>query len=137
MCGRSSAICAEKKPTAEHAEHAGASRGTAAAGLLRDRSTPSRLPAAPPATSADGTTIAKGETKTVAGVTVQAIAAYAIKPGEPAHPKGKSNGYVVSLGGKRIYFAGVTECVPEVRALRDIDVAFVPMNLPLERMTPA
>ena len=43
----------------------------------------------------------------------------------------------MTLGGKRIYFAGVTECVPEVRALRNIDVAFVPMNLPLERMMPA
>ena len=104
---------------------------------LRKPGAPVLLPAASHAKFADGTTIANGETKTVAGVTVQAIAAYDIKPGEPSHPKGKSNGYVVALGGKRIYFAGVTECVPEVRALRDIDVAFVPMNLPLERMTPA
>jgi L-ascorbate metabolism protein UlaG (beta-lactamase superfamily) len=104
--------------------------------LLRKPGAPVLLPAASRAKFADGTAIANGETKTAAGVTVQAVAAYDIKPGEPAHPKGKSNGYVVTLGGKRIYFAGVTECVPEVRALRDIDVAFVPMNLPLERMTP-
>jgi L-ascorbate metabolism protein UlaG (beta-lactamase superfamily) len=68
---------------------------------------------------------------------VEAIPAYDIKPGEPSHPKGKANGYLVTLAGKRIYVAGVTECVPEVRALRNIDIAFVPMNIPLERMTPA
>ena len=41
------------------------------------------------------------------------------------------------MGGKKIYFAGVTECVAEMRAQRGVDVAFVPMNLPLERMAPA
>ena len=85
----------------------------------------------------EGTAIANGGTKTVAGVTVEAIPAYDIKPGEPSHPKGKSNGYVVTVGGERIYIAGVTECVPEVRALRDIDTAFIPMNIPLDRMNPA
>jgi L-ascorbate metabolism protein UlaG (beta-lactamase superfamily) len=94
------------------------------------------LPAASQPKFAEGTAIANGETKTVSGIRVEAVGAYDIKPGEPSHPKGKSNGYVVTLGGKRIYFAGVTECVPEMRGLRDIDVAFVPMNLPLERMTP-
>jgi len=73
----------------------------------------------------------------VAGVQVESIAAYDIKPGEPSHPKGEANGYLVTLGGKRLYFAGVTECVPEIQTLRDIDIAFMPMNLPLERMTPA
>jgi L-ascorbate metabolism protein UlaG (beta-lactamase superfamily) len=85
----------------------------------------------------DGTPIANGEKRTVAGVTVEAIPAYDIKPGEPSHPKGKANGYVVTVGGERIYIAGVTECVPEVRALRDIDTAFIPMNIPLDRMNPA
>ena len=41
-----------------------------------------------------------------------AIAAYDIKPGEPYHPKGEANGYIITVGGQRIYFAGVTECVP-------------------------
>ena len=104
---------------------------------LRKPGTPVLLPAASQAKFADGTIIANGETKTVAGIRVEAIGAYDIKPGEPSHPKGKANGYVVTLAGKRIYFAGVTECVAEMRALRDIDVAFVPMNLPLERMTPS
>ena len=85
----------------------------------------------------DGIIMANGETATEGGITVEAIPAYDIKPGEPSHPKGQSNGYVIALGGKRIYVAGVTECVPEVRALKNIDVAFVPLNIPLERMTPS
>jgi L-ascorbate metabolism protein UlaG (beta-lactamase superfamily) len=85
----------------------------------------------------DGMMLLNGQSATVAGVRVEAIAAYDIKPGAPEHPKGEANGYVVTLGGKRIYFAGVTECVPEVRALKDIDVAFMPMNIPPERMSPA
>lgn len=94
------------------------------------------IPAASHAKFPEGTAIANGEKRTIGNLTVEAIPAYDIKPGEPSHPKGKANGYLISGGGKRIYVAGVTECVPEVRALRDIDVAFVPMNLPLERMTP-
>ena len=85
----------------------------------------------------DGIVLGNGAKTTAAGVAVEAIAAYDIKPGEPAHPKGEANGYLITLGGKRIYLAGVTECVPEVRALKNIDVAFMPMNIPLERMTPA
>jgi L-ascorbate metabolism protein UlaG (beta-lactamase superfamily) len=103
---------------------------------LRKPGAPVLLPAASQAKFADGAAIANGETRTVAGIRVEAVGAYDIKPGEPSHPKGKANGYVVTLAGTRIYFAGVTECVPEMRALRDIDVAFVPMNLPLERMLP-
>jgi hypothetical protein len=80
--------------------------------------------------------MANGERATEGGVTVEAIPAYDIIPGAPAHPKGKSNGYVITLGGTRIYIAGVTECVPEVRALKNIDVAFIPLNIPLKRMTP-
>jgi L-ascorbate metabolism protein UlaG (beta-lactamase superfamily) len=70
------------------------------------------------------------------GLSIESIAAYDIKPGAPEHPMGEANGYVLSVGGKRIYFAGVTECVPEVRALKNIDVAFMPMNIPVGRMTP-
>jgi len=95
------------------------------------------VPAASQAKFPEGTAMANGETKTVAGITIEAIPAYDIKPGAPEHPKGKSNGYLISVGGTRIYVAGVTECVPEVRALRDIDVAFLPMNIPVERMAPA
>jgi L-ascorbate metabolism protein UlaG (beta-lactamase superfamily)/quercetin dioxygenase-like cupin family protein len=108
-----------------------------AIGHLRKPGAPVVVSAASQAKFTDGTPLANGESKTLAGVAVEAIAAYDIKPGEPSHPKGKANGYVVTLGGRRIYFAGVTECVPEVRALRNIDIAFVPMNLPLDRMMPA
>ncbi len=85
----------------------------------------------------DGIVLANGESTTAAGVHVESVAAYDIKPGPPEHPKGEANGYVVTLGGKRIYFAGVTECVPEVKSLKNIDVAFMPMNIPVERMMPA
>jgi L-ascorbate metabolism protein UlaG (beta-lactamase superfamily) len=104
---------------------------------IRKPGAPVLLTAAALSRFPEGTVLANGEKKTVAGITVEAIAAYDIKPGEPSHPKGKANGYVITMGGTRIYVAGVTECVPEVRALRDIDVAFLPMNLPLGRMTPA
>lgn len=104
---------------------------------LRKPGAPVLLPAASQSKFPEGTVIANGETRTVHGITVEAIPAYDIKPGAPSHPKGKANGYLVTIGGKRIYFAGVTECVPEMRAQRGVDVAFVPMNLPLERMTPA
>ena len=50
--------------------------------------------------------------------------------GQLFHTKGRGNGYIVTVGGKRLYFAGDTECIPEMKALKNIDVAFVPMNLP-------
>ena len=104
---------------------------------LRKPGAPVVLPPFAQSKFPNGTTLAMGESSTFAGMTVEAIPAYDIKPGEPWHPKGKANGYLVTLGGKRIYFAGVTECVAEIRALKNIDVAFLPMNLPLDRMTPA
>jgi L-ascorbate metabolism protein UlaG (beta-lactamase superfamily) len=75
-----------------------------------------------------------GETKTVAGLTIEAVPMYNIErgpaPGQLYHTKGRGNGYIVTLGGKRVYFAGDTECTPEMKALKNIDVAFIPMNLP-------
>jgi L-ascorbate metabolism protein UlaG (beta-lactamase superfamily) len=53
----------------------------------------------------------------------------------PFHPKGEGNGYILSFGDKRVYVAGDTENTPEMKALTDIDVAFLPMNLPYT-MTP-
>lgn len=77
------------------------------------------------------TELASGQTATVAGVAVQAVAAYNVTPErQKFHPKGRGNGYVITLGGKRVYLSGDTEDVPEMRALRKIDVAFVCMNLP-------
>jgi L-ascorbate metabolism protein UlaG (beta-lactamase superfamily) len=84
----------------------------------------------------DGIVLANGDQRVVAGVSIEATAAYDVTPGEPFHPKGEANGYVLTLGGRRIYIAGVTECVPEVRGVRNIDIAFFPMNVPLKRMEP-
>jgi L-ascorbate metabolism protein UlaG (beta-lactamase superfamily) len=85
----------------------------------------------------DAVIMANGESLRIQGVDIEAIAAYDIVPGPPEHPRGDANGYVVTLGGKRILLAGVTECVDEVASLRDIDVAFMPLNIPPARMTPA
>jgi len=50
--------------------------------------------------------------------------------GKLYHDKGRGNGYVLSFGGKRLYISGDTECTDEMKALKDVDVAFVCMNLP-------
>jgi L-ascorbate metabolism protein UlaG (beta-lactamase superfamily) len=65
------------------------------------------------------------------GFSIQAIAMYNLK--EEAlqfHTKGRGNGYVIEKDGKRVYISGDTEDIPEMRSLRDIDIAFVCMNLP-------
>ena len=84
--------------------------------------------------------MANGQTKTVAGISIEAVPMYNLTRGPSAgqlfHTKGRGNGYIVTLGGKRVYFAGDTECTPEMKALTNIDVAFIPMNLPYT-MTPA
>jgi L-ascorbate metabolism protein UlaG (beta-lactamase superfamily) len=78
--------------------------------------------------------IANGETKKWQSWTIEAVPAYNLKRGPEAgklfHDKGRGNGYVLTYGGKRFYFSGDTEGVPEMRALKNIDVAFVCMNLP-------
>ena len=84
----------------------------------------------------DGRVLANGESGTFADIQVEAIPAYDLTPGEPLHPEGQANGYVLSLGDRRIYLSGVTECVPEIQALKGISVAFMPMNLPVDRMHP-
>jgi L-ascorbate metabolism protein UlaG (beta-lactamase superfamily) len=78
--------------------------------------------------------MANGETKTWHEWTIEAVPAYNLKRGPQLgqlfHPKGRDNGYVLTYGGKRFYFSADTEGVPEMRALKNIDVAFVCMNLP-------
>ena len=73
-----------------------------------------------------------GETQTVAGFSIEAVPAYNIKGrggnGKPFTVKGTANGYVVTFGDKRVYVASQTENVPEVKALKNIDVAFLPVN---------
>ncbi len=103
---------------------------------LRKTGAPVVLTAAAARRFEGGTVMANGERATVAGVPVEAVGAYDMTPGSPYHPKGEANGYVVTLGGTRLFLAGVGECVPEIQALEDIDVAFMPMNLPVDRMRP-
>jgi len=78
--------------------------------------------------------MANGDTKEVDGIRIDTVPMYNLTrgpaPGQLYNPKGRGNGYIVTLGGTRVYFAGDTACTPEMRALTNIDVAFVPMNLP-------
>jgi len=80
-----------------------------------------------------------GDTRSVDGLMIEAVPAYNIKhmraPGKPFHPKGVGNGYVVTFGDLRLYIAGDTENIPEMKKLQNIDIAFLPMNLPYT-MTP-
>lgn len=83
--------------------------------------------------------MANGDTRTVLGLTIEAVPAYNIEhtrpDGNPFHPKGAGNGYIVTFGETRVYIAGDTENTPEMKALRSIDIAFLPMNMPYT-MTP-
>jgi L-ascorbate metabolism protein UlaG (beta-lactamase superfamily) len=75
--------------------------------------------------------LANGETKSVAGVSIEAVPMYNLTADRlKYHDKGRGNGYVVTVGGKRAYISGDTEDIPEMRALKNIDVAFMCMNLP-------
>jgi L-ascorbate metabolism protein UlaG (beta-lactamase superfamily) len=76
-----------------------------------------------------GEVMKNGDRRKVLDLTVEAVPAYNIERTQ-FHPKGRDNGYVLTAGGKRIYFAGDTEATPEMKALKDIDIAFLPINLP-------
>jgi L-ascorbate metabolism protein UlaG (beta-lactamase superfamily) len=83
--------------------------------------------------------ISYGQTKKLGPFSGEAIPAYNLTRGPSAgklfHDKGRGCGYIVTYGGKRFYFSGDTEAIPEMKALKNIDVAFVCMNLPYT-MTP-
>lgn len=65
------------------------------------------------------------------GISIQAIPMYNLpETVDSKHTKGRGNGYVLTMGGKKIYISGDTEDIPEMRDLKNIDVAFVCMNLP-------
>lgn len=86
-----------------------------------------------------GEVMKNGDQTTVLGYKIEAVPAYNIvhhrSNGEPFHPKGVGNGYVITFGNKRVYVAGDTENIPEMSQLKNIDIAFLPMNLPYT-MTP-
>lgn len=87
-----------------------------------------------------GIVMKNGDAKTVQGFRIEAVPAYNLvhmrSPGMPFHPKGVGNGYIISFGETKVYIAGDTENTPEMKNLRGIDIAFLPMNLPYT-MTPA
>ena len=86
-----------------------------------------------------GIVMRNGDVRTVAGVEIAAVPAYNLvhkrENGEPFHPKGEGNGYVLTFDQTKVYIAGDTENTPEMKALEKIDCAFLPMNLPYT-MTP-
>ncbi|UCD36888.1 MAG: MBL fold metallo-hydrolase [Fidelibacterota bacterium] len=86
-----------------------------------------------------GIILHNGDVETVNGFTIEAVPAYNLvhmrDSGQPFHPQGEGNGYVITVGDKKVYVAGDTENTPEMKALTDIDIAFLPMNLPYT-MTP-
>lgn len=116
----------------EHGDHFDLPTLTALAGggarLLTNPAVHAMLP---PELQARATAIANGEATTAGAIGVEAIPAYNATPDRRQyHPQGRDNGYVLSIDGLRVYVAGDTEDIPEMRALRDIDIAFVPMILP-------
>ncbi len=88
---------------------------------------------------AGGIIMKNGDSRKVEGVTVEAVPAYnrvhKRDNGQPYHPRGDGNGYVLTCADTRIYIAGDTESVPEMGLLKRIDIAFLPMNVPYT-MTP-
>jgi L-ascorbate metabolism protein UlaG (beta-lactamase superfamily) len=88
----------------------------------------------------NGIVMKNGDVQSVQSFKIEAVPAYNIvhkRPdGQPFHPKGAGNGYVVTFGETRVYVAGDTENTPEMKKLEKIDIAFLPMNLPYT-MTPA
>ncbi|MFA6470788.1 MAG: MBL fold metallo-hydrolase [Candidatus Latescibacterota bacterium] len=116
--------------THEHMDHL----DSKAFGMIRKDKTKIILTEAASGKVSGGIVMRNGESKTVGNLIIEAIPAYNIvnkRPeGTPYHPKGTGNGYIITFGDKRVYIAGDTENTPEMKALKNIDVAFLPMNLP-------
>ena len=121
--------------THDHGDHL----DEAALALVRTPATDMVLPPVCADRVEGGLILKNGETRTVRGITVTAVPAYNLvhhrDNGEPFHPRGVGNGYLLDFGDTRLYVAGDTENTPEMAALKDVDIAFLPMNLPYT-MTP-
>jgi len=122
--------------THEHRDHL----DTKAIGIIRGEQTKVVLTKACVKKVTGGIVMKNGDVRTVGGLKIEAVPAYNIvhkrSSGEPFHPKGSGNGYVVTFGKTRVYVAGDTENIPEMKKLKKIDIAFLPMNVPYT-MTPA
>lgn len=118
--------------THEHGDHFHAETLAAIAGDdTRIITNPAVFAMLPDDLKSKATQIANGEQASVGDVTIDAIPAYNTTPDRlQYHPEGRDNGYVLTVAGRRVYIAGDTEDIPEMRALQDIFIAFVPMNLP-------
>ena len=121
--------------THEHGDHC----DPTAVEFIRKESTAIVLTEACTSKISGGIVMKNGDVKTVKGIKIEAVPAYNIvhkrDNGEPFHPKGVGNGYVIHFGDKKVYIAGDTENIPEMKELKNIDIAFLPMNLPYT-MTP-
>lgn len=118
--------------THEHPDHFNVAILQAVAGadtiLVTPRSVADKLP---DDLKAKTSMMGNGDSATVKDVPIVAVPAYnTTEERAKFHPKGRDNGYVLMLGDKRIYIAGDTEETPEMKALTDVDVAFLPMNVP-------
>jgi L-ascorbate metabolism protein UlaG (beta-lactamase superfamily) len=121
--------------THEHGDHL----DTKALALVRQEGTKIVLTKICAEKVSGGIVMKNGDVKTVEGLKIEAVPAYNIvnkRPGgQPFHPKGQGNGYVITFAKTRVYVAGDTENTPEMKQLKKIDIAFLPMNLPYT-MTP-
>ncbi len=121
--------------THEHGDHC----DPAAVKQIRTENTAVVLTEACTSKIPGGIVMKNGDVKTIKGIKIEAVPAYNIvhkrDNGEPFHPKGAGNGYVIHFGDKKVYVAGDTENIPEMKDLKNIDIAFLPMNLPYT-MTP-
>ncbi len=121
--------------THEHGDHL----DSAAIGALSKTGTRLIYTAACARKLPGGEVLANGEQAEFQRIVIEAIPAYNIlherAPQKPFHPKGEGNGYLLTLGGLRLYLAGDSENTPEMKGLKNIDIAFLPMNLPYT-MTP-
>jgi L-ascorbate metabolism protein UlaG (beta-lactamase superfamily) len=118
--------------THEHGDHYNAETLAALAGaetrLLTNPAVHAMLPAD---LQARATAIGNGETTTANAIGIEAVPAYNTTADRlQYHPQGRDNGYVLAIDGRRVYIAGDTEDIPEMRALEGIDIAFLPMTLP-------
>ena len=91
-------------------------------------------PAAVQKTVTEARILSNGETIRPLGIQVEGVAMYNLKrgpkEGQLYHTRGRGNGYILTFGKERVYISGDTECIPEMKGLKDIDLAFVCMNLP-------
>jgi L-ascorbate metabolism protein UlaG (beta-lactamase superfamily) len=116
--------------THEHGDHF----DPKAIALLKKEGTVVIAPEKCAAAAGECVVMKNGDAQTAAGLKIEAVPAYNIAhvrgDGQPYHPRGGGNGYVITFGDKRVYVAGDTENIPEMKALKNIAAAFLPMNLP-------